>query len=55
MGRKLDFHALRYTFATKLAKGVASQRLTQELMRHSDPKLTAKIYTDPPIANFLSR
>ena len=45
-GRKLDFHALRYTFATKLAKQGVSQRLAQELMRHSDPKLTANIYTD---------
>lgn len=46
LGRKLDFHALRYTFATKLAREGTSQRTTQELMRHSDPKLTALIYTD---------
>lgn len=46
LGRKLDFHALRYTFATRLAKKGISQRLTQELMRHSDPALTANIYTD---------
>ncbi|PTX92334.1 site-specific integrase [Opitutus sp. ER46] len=46
LGRKLDFHALRYTFATRLAAGGASQRVTQELMRHSDPRLTANIYTD---------
>jgi len=46
MGRKLDFHALRYTFATKLARSGISQRLAQELMRHSDPRLTANIYTD---------
>ncbi|GHC13906.1 hypothetical protein GCM10007047_34010 [Cerasicoccus arenae] len=46
MGRKLDFHALRYTFATKLAREGTSQRTTQELMRHSDPKMTAQIYTD---------
>ena len=45
-GRKLDFHSLRYTFATKLAGKGVSQRLAQELMRHSDPKLTANIYTD---------
>ncbi|TAG29006.1 MAG: hypothetical protein EAZ36_04975, partial [Verrucomicrobia bacterium] len=31
MGRKLDFHALRYTFATKLASSGVSQRLAQEL------------------------
>ena len=45
-GRKLDFHSFRYTFATKLARKGVSQRLTQELMRHSDPKLTANLYTD---------
>jgi integrase len=45
-GRKLDFHALRYTFATRLAVQGVSQRLAQELMRHSDPRLTANIYTD---------
>jgi len=46
-GRRLDFHALRYTFATKLAREGVAQRTAQELMRHSDPKLTAMIYTDP--------
>jgi integrase len=46
MGRKLDFHCLRYTFATLLARCGVSQRLAQELMRHSDPRLTANIYTD---------
>ena len=45
-GRKLDFHSFRYTFATKLARQGISQRLTQELMRHSDPRLTANLYTD---------
>ena len=46
LGRKLDFHSLRKTFATRLAQKGISVRLTQELMRHSDPKLTANIYTD---------
>jgi len=46
MGRKLDFHCLRYTFATMLAQHGVSQRMAQELMRHSDPRLTANIYTD---------
>ncbi|WP_425607035.1 tyrosine-type recombinase/integrase [Rubellicoccus peritrichatus] len=44
--RKVDFHALRYTFATRLARNGVSQRLAQELMRHSDLNLTARIYTD---------
>lgn len=47
MGRKLDFHALRYTFATKLAASGTPMRSAQELLRHSDPRLTANIYTDP--------
>ncbi len=46
LGHKLDFHAMRKTFATRLAQNGTSQRLTQELMRHSDPALTANIYTD---------
>ena len=45
VGRKVDFHALRYTFATKFARQGVPQRLAQELMRHSDPKLTVMIYT----------
>ena len=50
LGRKLDVHALRHTFGTHLATG-ASQRTTQEAMRHSDPSLTANIYTDPKLLN----
>jgi len=46
LGRKVDFHALRHTFATNLARRGVSQRLAQELMRHSEPRLTAQIYTD---------
>ena len=45
-GRFADFHALRYTFATFLTISQAGQRVTQELMRHHDPKLTAMLYTD---------
>ena len=46
LGRKIVFHSLRHTFATKLAVAGVPQRLAQELMRHSDPRLTANIYTD---------
>lgn len=46
LNRKVDFHALRYTFCTMLARQGTSQRMAQELMRHSDPHLTAQIYTD---------
>jgi len=46
LGRKADFHALRYFFATHLTRVGVPQRFTQELLRHSDPKLTAMVYTD---------
>jgi integrase len=41
-----DFHALRKTFGTELAKSGVPFRVAMELMRHSDPNLTAKTYTD---------
>ncbi len=41
-----DFHALRKTFGTELAKAGVPFRVAMELMRHSDPNLTAKTYTD---------
>ena len=45
-GRYADFHALRYTWATFLQRNGVAQRVAMKLMRHSDMKLTAKIYTD---------
>jgi integrase len=45
-GRHADFHALRKTLGTELAKSQQPLRVTMELMRHSDAKLTTKIYTD---------
>lgn len=45
-GRVFDFHALRVTFGTLLAKSGVSARETMELMRHSDIRLTTHIYTD---------
>ena len=44
-GFVVDAHALRGTFATLLAKGGTNPRIVQELMRHSDPRLTANVYT----------
>ena len=41
----LDFHALRVTYATMLARAGVSLVQAQQLMRHSDPKLTANVYT----------
>jgi hypothetical protein len=46
-GRTLDVHALRTTFGTLLSKGGVSLRTAQAAMRHSDPSLTANVYTDP--------
>ncbi len=48
-GRKVDFHALRKTFGTHLASSGVPLQLAQHLMRHSDPRLTAGIYTDPKL------
>ncbi len=44
-GLSYDFHGLRHTFATLLNKARVPLATAQRLMRHSDPKLTAKIYT----------
>ena len=44
-GFGVDVHALRGTFATLLAKGGTNPRIVQELMRHSDPRLTSNVYT----------
>jgi integrase len=45
-GRTLDVHALRTTFGTLLGRGGVSLRTTQAAMRHSNPTLTANVYTD---------
>ena len=45
-GRYADFHALRYTWATFLQRNNVPQRFAMKLLRHSDIKLTAKVYTD---------
>jgi len=43
-GRTIDFHALRHTFASLLARAGVPQRQAQDLLRHSDPRLTANVY-----------
>ena len=45
-GRYADFHALRYTWATFLQRHGIAQRFAMKLLRHSDIKLTSKLYTD---------
>ena len=44
-GRKLDIHALRHTAATRLARAGAPLMHTQRILGHSDPKLTAAVYS----------
>ncbi len=44
-GRQRDFHSLRHTFASLLNQANVPLATAQKLMRHSDPKLTANIYT----------
>jgi integrase len=44
-GRDADFHALRHTFGTWLAKGGVHPKVAQDLMRHSSVDLTMGLYT----------
>ncbi len=44
-GRVLDFHSLRATCATLLAEAGVPLTTAQAILRHSDPRLTAKVYT----------
>lgn len=48
-GRTIDIHALRHTFGTHLCRAGVPLRTTQAAMRHSDPSLTANVYTDPKL------
>jgi len=43
-GRSVDIHSLRHTFGTMLVHSGMSPRTAQELMRHSDIRLTTNIY-----------
>jgi hypothetical protein len=44
-GHYADFHALRKTFVTNLARSGASPKAAQTLARHSDINLTMNTYT----------
>jgi len=44
-GRYADFHALRHTFVTNLARANVDPKTAQTLARHSDIRLTMDIYT----------
>jgi integrase len=43
-GRSLDLHALRHTAASRFARHGAPLAVTQRILGHSDPKLTARVY-----------
>lgn len=45
-GRYADFHALRKTFVTNLARSGVLPKVAQALARHSDINLTLGVYTD---------
>ena len=45
-GRRGDFHALRHTYCTNLARAGVNPWLAMKLMRHSDINLTTRVYTD---------
>ncbi len=44
-GRVVDFHALRHTYITHLARAGVHPRLAQQLARHSTIELTMQVYT----------
>ncbi len=44
-GRVHDFHALRVTFGSNLARAGLPLQVAQKLMRHSTPTLTSNVYT----------
>ena len=50
-GRTVDLHGLRHTFGTFLARGGVHPRTAMELMRHSDIRLTTKIYQHLELAD----
>ncbi len=45
-GRRADFHALRYAYCSHLAAAGVNPREAMGLMRHTDMRLTANVYTD---------
>ena len=45
-GRRLDLHALRKTLGTAMILNGENPRVVMEAMRHSDMRLTMKLYTD---------
>lgn len=50
-GVVIDSHALRHSYATRLADSNVMPRTAQELMRHTDFKQTMSVYVHPRIAD----
>jgi len=50
-GKAADLHSLRVTHNTMLATSGVSIREAMEQMRHTDIRLTTKVYTDPRLLN----
>ncbi len=46
-GLRFDLHAMRMTFNTRMANGNVPTRVAMHAMRHSEERLTTKVYTDP--------
>ena len=46
-----DFHSLRVTYGTMLAANGGAPRVVQAAMRHSDSRLTERVYTDTSAFN----
>ncbi len=44
-GKKIDLHAMRHTFGTRLGRCKVPLVVTQKLMGHANSALTAKVYT----------
>jgi integrase len=58
LGRRADLHALRKTFGTAMLLNGEHPRVVMEAMRHSDMRLTMKLYTDAgqlPVGAALAR
>lgn len=49
-GNVADFHALRHTFISNLARGGVHPKLAQDLARHSDVNLTLSRYSHTVLA-----
>ena len=50
-GQTVDIHSLRHTFATMLSRNGVAPRIAQELLRHSDIRLTMNTYTHLGLAD----